>query len=538
MLSWKCSVRVLQPFTGKAMGRRRGDAKRGAARKAALSHRSAQAKRTPATRKKASSAGPSKSTIGLKRKIAALENDLEAVRQQQNATADVLKVISRSTFDLKSVLHTLVESAARLCEADKATITRQRDGAYYREEVYGFSAEFADYVRDLPVVPGRETGTGRALLDGRTVHIADVEADPDFVFEEGRRLDDFRTVLAVPMLREGRPIGVLALTRSEARPFTDRQIEMVSTFADQAAIAIENVRLFQSVEARTRELAKSLEDLRAAQDRLIQTEKLASLGQLTAGIAHEIKNPLNFVNNFAALSVDLVNELNQALEGAPLDEQARATVNELGTLLRGNLDKVVQHGKRADSIVKNMLLHSREGSGEHRPVNVNALVEESLNLAYHGARAETPGFNITLEQSLDPAAGEADLYPQEIMRVLLNLISNGFYAATTRKKDGAAGAHEPTLATATRNLGDRVEITVRDNGTGIPPEVKDKIFNPFFTTKPAGKGTGLGLSLSHDIIVKQHAGTIEVDTLPGEFTEFRIVVPRDAASTVKSGERK
>jgi len=197
----------------------------------------------------------------------------------------------------------------------------------------------------------------------------------------------------------------------------------------------------------------------------------------------------------------------------------------------------VQHGKRADSIVKNMLLHSRQGSGEHRLVDINTLVEESLNLAYHGARAEKQGFNITLERSFDPAAGEVDLFPQEVTRVLLNLISNGFYATMKRRAETNGGGYEPILAATTTNLGDRVEIRIRDNGTGIPPDVKDKMFNPFFTTKPAGEGTGLGLSLSHDIIVKQHGGFIEVDTQPGEFTEFRIILPRTAASAGRSGDR-
>jgi two-component system, NtrC family, sensor kinase len=296
---------------------------------------------------------------------------------------------------------------------------------------------------------------------------------------------------------------------------------LIKTFAAQSAVAIENARLFHNVEA-------SLEDLRTTQDRLVQTQKLASLGQLTAGIAHEIKNPLNFVNNFSGVSAELIDELQEALGKVKVDTNARAEITELTDTLRDNLDKIVQHGKRADAIVKNMLLHSREGSGEHRLVDANALVEESLNLAYHGARAENQSFKINLELSLDPAAGQVDVFPQEITRALLNLISNGFYAATKRKEQDNSDGYEPTLTASTKNLGDRVEIRIRDNGTGVSPEVRDKMFNPFFTTKPAGEGTGLGLSITHDIIVKQHSGSIEVDTMPGEFTEVRIILPRTA----------
>ena len=466
--------------------------------------------------------------VRLFEEVQARTRDLSESLQQQTATADVLKIISRSTFDLRAVLQTLVESAARLCDADKAVITREKNGAFYRAEAYGFSREFMDYVKDIPIKAERGSASGRALLEGRLVHIPDVNADPDYTLAEGQRLGDYRTVLGVPMLRESVPIGVLSLTRSEVRPFTDKQIELVSTFADQAAIAIENVRLFESVEARTRELAASLENLRTTQDRLVQTQKLASLGQLTAGIAHEIKNPLNFVNNFSAVSAELIDELQEALKDISLNEKRRSEITELMETLRSNLDKVVQHGKRADAIVKNMLLHSREGSGEHRPVDINALIEESLNLAYHGARAEKQGFTITLQRSFDPSAGEIDVFPQDITRALLNLISNGFYAATKRKTEVNGSHYEPTLTAATKNLGDRVEISIRDNGIGIPPEVKAKMFNPFFTTKPAGEGTGLGLSISHDIVVKQHGGSIEVDTQPGEFTEIRIILPRSA----------
>ena len=648
----------------------------------------------------------------LLRELRERTDDLAESLQQQTATAEVLKVISRSTFDLRTVLQTLVESAARLCEADKATITRQIDGVFFRAEAHGFSDEFMDYVRSVPVVPDRGSASGRALLEGVVVHIPDVQADPDYTFTEGQRLGGFRTILSVPMLREGLPIGIIVLTRSEARPFTDKQIELATTFADQAAIAIENVRLFDEVQAktrdlsealvyqtgsgnilrviassptdvgpvlkaivesacelcdaydavvllkdgdnlhvsahhgpipvklekwpinrysvtgrsvidqlavhvhdvlfdegaefpegqehsrrdgfrsilsvpllreggcigvialrrievnpfsdkqitllqtfadqaviaignvrmfeqvqeRTRELSLSLEDLRAAQDRLVQTQKLASLGQLTAGIAHEIKNPLNFVNNFSTLSQELVDELGDALKPVALGDKKRAELDELTHMLKGNLEKVVQHGKRADSIVKNMLLHSREGSGERRSVDLNSLLEESLNLGYHGARAEKQGFQIRLERNFDPAAGQVDLFPQEITRVLLNLISNGFYAAMKRKAEMRDG-YEPTLAAATRDLGDRVEIRIRDNGSGIPPEVKEKMFNPFFTTKSPGEGTGLGLSLSHDIIVKQHAGSIEVDTRPGEFTEFRVILPRMAAPSKPGADK-
>jgi len=474
--------------------------------------------------------------------VIAIENtrllsELRESLQQQTATADVLKIISRSTFDLKTVLNTLVESAARLCEADMASIPRQTGAIFDHVATYGYDPVFQEFLKRNPISAGRGTVTGRAVLEGKTVHIPDVLNDPEYSFMEGQSVGGYRTALGVPLLREGNPIGVIVLVRREVRPFTDKQIELATSFADQAVIAIENVRLFEAEQQRTRELAKSLGDLRAAQDRLVQTEKLASLGQLTAGIAHEIKNPLNFVNNFSAVSVELIDELREALGGVHLDSKLRAEITEIADTLRGNLDKVVQHGKRADAIVKNMLLHSRQGSGEHRPVDINALVDESLNLAYHGARAEKQGFNITLERSFDPAAGEVDLFPQEITRALLNLISNGFYAATKRKAEANGGNYEPTLAATTKNLGDEVEIRIRDNGTGIPPEVREKLFNPFFTTKPAGEGTGLGLSISHDIIVKQHGGSIEVDTQPGEFTEFRIVLPRAGASLIKSGER-
>jgi len=265
--------------------------------------------------------------------------------------------------------------------------------------------------------------------------------------------------------------------------------------------------------------------------RLIQAEKMASLGQLTAGIAHEIKNPLNFVNNFANLSGELLVELTDILKVpiATLDKATRADAEDLLQTVHGNLGKINEHGKRADAIVKNMLLHSREGPSEPETVDLNAIAEEALNLAYHGARAEHPGFNIEMIKSLDPELGEIECYPQDLMRVFLNLISNGMYAANKRTTQAGEDI-SPTISLTTRAEGNKVQIEVRDNGFGIEPEVIDKIFMPFFTTKPAGEGTGLGLSLSYDIIVKQHGGELDVDSHPGEFTVFRVTLPRTLAN--------
>ena len=463
---------------------------------------------------------------------ARLLSELRESLQQQTATADVLKVISRSTFDLQTVLDALIESATQLSGATRGHIF-QFDGEFLRfAAAYGAWPGFIEHYQSHPLRPGPGTIAGRAAFERRTIHSHDVLQEPGYELMEAVNQQAYRTVLAVPMLREGDLRGVIAILKTNVEPFTTKQIELIETFADQAMIAIENVRLFENVEARTRDLTKSLEDLRTAQDRLVQTEKLASLGQLTAGIAHEIKNPLNFINNFSGVSAELVDELREAMKDLNSNEKGRSDITELMDTLRSNLDKVVQHGKRADAIVKNMLLHSHQGSGEHRPVAINTIVEESLKLAYHGARAEKQNFNIMVEQSLDPLAGEVDVFPQEITRVLINLISNGVYA--TREKvlpDGET--YRPTLTASTKNLGDRVEVRIRDNGAGISPEVKDKMFNPFFTTKPAGEGTGLGLSISHDIVVKQHGGSIEVDTQPGEFTEVSIVLPRTAVSISK-----
>jgi two-component system, NtrC family, sensor kinase len=578
-------------------------------------------------------------------------SDLARSVDELTATGDVLKIISRSSVDLETVLDTLVETVARLCRSDQAVMFRRLNARYHLVASHGLPGEAEKYLLAHPLSPDRGTLSGRVELERRPVHVDDVLEDPEYSYQEGQKIQGYRTMLGIPLLREDALIGIFVVNRTHVEPFTKQEIELATSFADQAVIAIENARLFEELRERQAELrvtfdnmgdgvvmfdaaarlaawnqnlqkildlpddflaqrpsyadyfrylaergeyaadleaelSRTLEDtsremrfertrpdgrvievrrnpvpgggfvliyaditerkraekairaardaaesalreLQAAQTSLLHAQKMAALGQLTAGIAHEIKNPLNFVNNFSALSAELVDEMNDVLQDAVLAGKKREELDEIRNLLKSNLEKVVQHGKRADSIVKNMLLHSREGSSERRPADINALVGDSLNLAYHGARAEKTGFSITLKHDLDPEAGAIELYPQEITRALLNLISNGFYAATRRKVEARDDTFEPVLSAATRNLGPTVEIRIRDNGTGIPPEVREKMFNPFFTTKPTGEGTGLGLSMTHDIIVKQHGGRIDVETEPGVFTEIIITLPRD-----------
>jgi signal transduction histidine kinase/HAMP domain-containing protein len=272
----------------------------------------------------------------------------------------------------------------------------------------------------------------------------------------------------------------------------------------------------------------ALQELKLAQRTLVQSEKMASLGQLTAGIAHEIKNPLNFINNFAKSSNELVDELAAEIEPvtAQLDQTARDNVDELIATIKEDLGTIRDHGERADSIIKGMLLHSRGGTNTPQAADLNGLISESVNLAYHGQRANTPGFNVTLDMDLDPDVGEFELIGQEITRVLVNLLGNAFYAVHERQQSNETG-YDPRVSVTSRMLdGNHVEIRLRDNGTGIPAEAIERLFTPFFTTKPAGEGTGLGLSISHDIVTDQHGGSIRADSEAGAFTEFIIELPR------------
>ena len=595
--------------------------------------------------------------------VIAIENarllgELREALERQTATAEVLRIINENPGNLGPVFDMILEKALSLAEAAFGTLWIYHGDTMHAGATRGMTPALAEFRARNPVLAlppvAREASETR-----RAVQMLDIRESESY--RAGRRasraiadLGGARTNLVVPLLKDNESVGCIQIYRQEVRVFTPQQISLLEGFAAQAVIAMDNARLLNEIRRRQNELditfenmgdgvamfdrdhrlaawnrnfqdildlpddsvrvglpfvdyirglaargeygpdanadeqiarltmavgqanrfertrpngrvidvrhnpiqdggfvviyaditerkraeealrvardeaETALRELKVAQANLVQAEKMASLGQVTAGIAHEIKNPLNFVNNFASLSVDLLDELKQVAAPAlvTLADDTRTEIEELTATLTGNLAKIEEHGKRADGIVKAMLDHSRGASGERRAVDINALADEALNLAYHGARAQDPNFNITLERDLGDGIAPIEMNPQDITRVLLNLFSNGFYAANKRTRSHADGAFRPTLKLTTRAVGDAAEIRVRDNGTGIPKDIRDKLFQPFFTTKPTGEGTGLGLSITHDIVTKARAGTISVDSEVGEFTEFVVTLPR------------
>lgn len=362
-----------------------------------------------------------------------------------------------------------------------------------------------------------------------------------------------KSILCTPLLYKAKLNGILYLENNlTTGAFTPERIEILRILSAQAAISIENSRLYEQLEdynrtleqkvkqrtqelqQKNQELANLLQKLKATQSQIIAQEKLASLGALTAGIAHEIKNPLNFVNNFAELSVELTQELLEEIlsQKDRLEPESRENIEEILNDLKQNAKKINEHGTRADNIVRGMLMHSRGQTGDRQLTDINALLAEAISLTYHGMRAKNPSFNINIETEYDDDLGKFSVIPQSMSRAFINIINNACYAACKKKKrlnvdigDKTEG-FSPILFVRTKDLGEEVEIHIRDNGEGIPQKVLDKIFNPFFTTKPPGEGTGLGLSITHDIIVQQHQGNIRVETEMGSYTKFIITLPK------------
>jgi signal transduction histidine kinase len=467
--------------------------------------------------------------IGAVAQTLALFRDTLKELRETLAQLEALRAVGRavgSTLDLERVLSIVVARAVEFAHAQTGIIYEFDDSAreFRFRSSHGAEPELSEELRAAPIRQG-EGAISAAAIAGSPAQIRDLLAErqitlPKFVDALARR--GYRSLIAAPLLHEEVILGGLVIARREAGEFPKQVVSLIEAFATQSALAVRNAKLFDEQRRREHDLRIAHEQLKQAQAKLIHAEKMASLGQLTAGIAHEIKNPLNFVNNFSELSRELLDELRDTIT-TPGAEQ-----NELIETLNANLTKIAEHGRRADGIVTSMLLHSRGGTGERRATDLNALVEEALNLAFHGARARDKGFNIALERDLDPKLAPIELVPQDITRVLLNLFGNGFYAAAKRLREGSDPAFQPSLRVTTRELGNAAEIRVRDNGVGMPPEVVAKLFTPFFTTKPTGEGTGLGLSISYDIVTQQHGGTISVDSRPGEFTEFTMRLPRRA----------
>ncbi|MEJ2636667.1 MAG: ATP-binding protein, partial [Calditrichia bacterium] len=348
------------------------------------------------------------------------------------------------------------------------------------------------------------------------------------VLEDGTAADDPVSIIYFPLISQERVLGVITIQSFKKNAYSNYHFNILQNLAAYTAIALDNADAYRKLNTTIEQLNITLNELKSTQQQLITQEKLASLGALTAGIAHEIKNPLNFVNNFAELSIELVDELKEIMDAklTELDSGARENLEEILNDLKLNSQKIYEHGRRADNIVRSMLQHSRGKTDEHQATDINAMLEDDINLAYHGMRAQDASFNVTISKKFDTSLAKLQVVPQDISRVFLNIIGNGFYAVNSRKKEQSAG-FEPAILVWTQGSEDHVRIGIRDNGNGIPKSVQNKLFNPFFTTKPAGQGTGLGLSLSYDIVVKEHNGSITFETEEGKFTEFIISLPKN-----------
>ena len=475
-------------------------------------------------------AGPDE--IGAMARTLAMFRDTLKELRETLAQFEALRAVGRavgSTLELETVLSIVVARAVEFSRAQVGMIYDYDEATreFRFRTSQGAEPELIGHLKAEPIRFG-EGPISAAALSGSPTQVGDLLGEQDVALPKLDALaqSGYRSLIAAPLLHEDEIFGGLVVARREAGEFSKEIVGLIEAFATQSALAVRNAKQFEDQRQREHDLRIAHEELKAAQASLVHAEKMASLGQLTAGIAHEIRNPLNFVNNFAGLSNELLEELREAIGGEADGIDGGADLDELIATLGGNMSKIAEHGRRADSIVTSMLLHSRGGTGERRRTDLNALVDEALNLAFHGARAQDRSFNVTLERDFDPSLTPLEIVPQDITRVLLNLFGNGFYAVKKRRDEQSDSAYQPILRVTTLDLEGQVEIRVRDNGIGMPPEIRAKLFTPFFTTKPTGEGTGLGLSISYDIVVQEHGGTITVDSQPREFTEFTLRLPR------------
>ena len=452
--------------------------------------------------------------------------------------SDVGKELTAS-LDFETIFHRLYESVNQLMDAAIFGV-----GIYHpeSEEIeYRLAIErgmrYAPYKRDTR---NKNQFPVWCIENRQPVFINDVETEYsryiDTFQEAGNKLEDGSvaqrpsSLLYLPLTVKARVLGIITVQSFEKNAYTEYHLDLLENLAAYTSIALDNADAYRQLNSTLDDLQATLDRLKAAQEQLVVQEKLASLGALTAGIAHEIKNPLNFVNNFADLSVELVQELREELlkHKSAMGDEDYGNIESLLDDLTRNAKKINEHGKRADSIVRSMLQHSRGQRGERQATDINALLEEYVNLSYHGMRAQDSSFNVTIERDYSGSLGTIEVVPQDISRVFLNILNNACYAVSEKsRKLGTADGFKPTLRVCTVDLGDQIEVRIRDNGFGIPAEVREQIFNPFFTTKPTGQGTGLGLSISHDIVVLEHGGQLDVDTEAGEFTEFVVRLPKN-----------
>ncbi|MCI0693868.1 GAF domain-containing protein [candidate division KSB1 bacterium] len=466
--------------------------------------------------------------------IAVQERTAELAKQKENIEllSEIGKEITAS-LDMDTIFYKLYEHVNQLVDATifgVGIFHPEKEQIEYRLAIEK-GKRYAPYTRDMsdknqfpvwcienrqPVFINDVTQEyNRYVSAFRSANVAGT------VLEDGTLPEEPLSIIYLPLVSQEKVLGVITIQSFQKNAYTEYHLNLLQNLAAYTSIALDN--------------ADAYRHLKATQQQLVTQEKLASLGQLTAGIAHEIKNPLNFVNNFAVLSMDLAKELKEELvkrKTENVNSDDFTDIEEILDMLVQNAEKINHHGKRADSIVKSMMQHARGSSGQREPAEINALLDDAVNLVYHGMRANDASFNVTIEKEYDETIGKFSVVPQDISRVFLNLINNACYAAHQKqkanRKEQTANTDDfsPTLSVGTKNSSDKIEIRIRDNGNGIPPDIREKIFNPFFTTKPTGQGTGLGLSISYDIIVQQHKGEIKIETEEGKFTEFVLSLPK------------